>query len=127
MLMILIAFAVMFFPILGFAETEMTGRASWYSTECCRYNKDPQCPTASGRSLYELLRADVRFAASWDYDFGTRIRVTNTENGKSTIVTILDRGPAKRLGRIIDLSKKAFSEIANTRQGVINVKLEVLR
>ncbi|MGL6052843.1 MAG: RlpA-like double-psi beta-barrel domain-containing protein, partial [Aeromonas salmonicida] len=36
-----------------------------------------------------------------------------------------DRGAFKR-GRIIDLSRSAFSTIGNTRSGLIKVKVEVL-
>ena len=104
----------------------MYGKASYYSTEACQWNPHPECPTASGRSLYELEKKKIRFAAIWGLPFGSRVEVTNTANGRSTIVTILDRGPAKRLGRIIDLSKRAFAEIAETKQGLINVKVRVL-
>jgi rare lipoprotein A len=105
-----------------FAET-----ASFYSTEACKYNPDPKCPTASGRSLYDLEQEGVLFAAKWDVPIGTRFKVTNTENERSVEVVILDRGPNRRLGRGIDLSKKAFRKIANIRQGVINVTIEELK
>jgi len=65
--------------------------------------------------------------ASWKYPLGTVLKVTNLENGKSVVVRVVDRGPAKRLGRIIDLTKYAFSQIANLRQGLIKVKVEVVK
>lgn len=102
------------------------GQASWYSQEACRYNPDPKCPTASGRSLYELEGENTAFSAMWDIPFGTRVRVTNLANGKSVVTTVLDRGPAKRLKRLIDLSKGSFEKIADTKQGIIDVKIEVL-
>ena len=52
--------------------------------------------------------------------------MTNVKNGKSVVVRINDRGPFVR-GRIIDLSRSAFSSIGNTRDGLINVRIEVLR
>lgn len=55
--------------------------------------------------------------------FGSYVRVTNTENGKSVIVKINDRGPFGG-GRIIDLDKVAFQEIASLGTGVVNVKME---
>lgn len=55
--------------------------------------------------------------------FGSYVRVTNTANGKSVIVKINDRGPFGG-GRIIDLDKVAFQEIASLGQGVVNVKME---
>ena len=54
---------------------------------------------------------------------GSYVKVTNTANGKSVIVKINDRGPFGA-GRIIDLDKVAFQEIASLGQGVINVKME---
>lgn len=68
-------------------------------------------------------------AASWDYDFGTKLRVTNISSGKSVIVTVKDRGPAKRLyrrGRKLDLSRRAFENISELRKGVTKVKVEVI-
>ena len=53
------------------------------------------------------------------------VRVTNLANGKSVVVKVNDRGAFKS-GRIIDLSKFAFGSIANIREGVIKVKVEVL-
>jgi rare lipoprotein A len=54
------------------------------------------------------------------------VKVTNIANGKSVIVKINDRGPFVE-GRIIDLSKSAFSSIGNTSSGIINVNIEVIR
>ena len=54
---------------------------------------------------------------------GSYVKVTNTENGKSVIVIINDRGPFVP-GRIIDLDKVAFEKIASVGAGVINVKME---
>ena len=52
--------------------------------------------------------------------FGTRLRVTNQSNGKSVVVRVNDRGPYAS-GRDLDLSYGAFSSIAHTGQGVVNV------
>ncbi|MNY57054.1 RlpA-like protein precursor [compost metagenome] len=57
--------------------------------------------------------------------FGSMVRVTNVANGKSVVVKVNDRGNFPR-GRVIDLSKAAFSSIGNTRSGLIKVKLEVM-
>lgn len=62
----------------------------------------------------------------WDVKFGTRYRVTNVANGKSVVVVVLDRGPNRRLGRVIDLSKSAFQKIADKKAGLIRVRIEVL-
>ena len=54
---------------------------------------------------------------------GTRVRVTNTRNGRSAIVTIVDRGPYVR-GRIVDLTPAAAAALGIDGLGTVN--LEVL-
>ncbi|EKD58851.1 MAG: Rare lipoprotein A [uncultured bacterium] len=56
---------------------------------------------------------------------GSYVRVTNKANGKQVIVKINDRGPFGP-GRIIDLDKVAFAQIASVGAGVIDVKMEVI-
>lgn len=66
-------------------------------------------------------------AAHKKFPFGTKLRITNENNGKSVIVEVIDRGPFVR-GREIDLSKKAFMEItSNKNSGAVIVKIEELR
>ncbi len=55
--------------------------------------------------------------------FGTSVRVTNLANGRSTSCVVNDRGPYTG-GRIIDLDRGVFSQIASTSTGVINVRIE---
>ena len=59
--------------------------------------------------------------ASWDYPIGSFVKITNAANGKSVICEVGDRGPAKNLNRIIDLSKTAFAQISDKKEGVIEV------
>ena len=56
--------------------------------------------------------------------FGTRVRVTNSRNGRSIIVRINDRGPLVK-GRAIDLSSGAARAIGMGSTG--NVRMEVIR
>ena len=66
-------------------------------------------------------------AAHKKLPFGTKIRVTNEANGKSVIVEVIDRGPFVR-SREIDLSKRAFMEIAkNKSAGTMLVTIELLQ
>lgn len=76
--------------------------------------------TASG----EVFSQNKYTCASNKYKLGTRLRVTNPKNGKSIIVRVNDTG--KLYGRTIDLSKSAFRKIANLKQGVIKVKIQIL-
>lgn len=54
--------------------------------------------------------------------FGTRLKVTNTTNGKSVVVRVNDRGPYN-YSRIIDLSKAAGYKIGLQSSGTAKVKL----
>ena len=54
---------------------------------------------------------------------GTILKVTNLANGKSTTCKVADRGPYIA-GRIVDLSKPTFAEIAPLSAGVIKVRVE---
>lgn len=65
-------------------------------------------------------------AAHKKLPFGTKVKVTNEANGKSVIVEITDRGPFVR-SREIDLSKRAFNDIASRRDdGAMQVTIAVL-
>ena len=65
-------------------------------------------------------------AAHKKLKFGTKVKVTNPRNGKSVVVTVNDRGPFVS-GREIDLSKRAFNEIADGRKsGFLMVNLEIV-
>lgn len=78
--------------------------------------------TASG----EKFDNDLYTAAHKTLKFGTKIKVTNTANNESVIVTVNDRGPFVK-GREIDLSKKAFMEITKHKlTGFLIVHLEIL-
>jgi rare lipoprotein A len=64
-------------------------------------------------------------AAHKKLPFGTKIKVTNEANGKSVVVEVTDRGPFVR-SKEIDLSKRAFMEIAQSKSsGQMKVTLEV--
>lgn len=96
--------------------------------------KDPEAELVTQGTFVQTGKSH-RGAASW-YAYtgtmaaanpwlpkGSHVRVTNTDNGKSVIVVINDRGPFAP-GRIIDLDKVAFEKIASLGAGVINVKME---
>ncbi|WP_072397299.1 septal ring lytic transglycosylase RlpA family protein [Hyphomicrobium sp. CS1GBMeth3] len=64
-------------------------------------------------------------AAHRTLPFGTKVRVTNRNNGRSVTVTINDRGPFIK-GRVIDLSKGAAGVIGMQGSGLAPVSIEVL-
>jgi rare lipoprotein A len=90
------------------AATE-TGIASIYSGE----------KTANG----EYAHASALTAAHKTLPFGTRVKVTNVQTGRSVIVRINDRGPYIR-GRIIDLTPAGARAIGSS--GLAPVQLTVL-
>ena len=65
-------------------------------------------------------------AAHKTLPFGSEVKVTNLNNGKSVTVRINDRGPFVK-GRIIDLSRAAFSQIADINKGVVKVEVSVVQ
>lgn len=64
-------------------------------------------------------------AAHKSLPFGTKVKVTNLNNGLSVIVVINDRGPFVR-GRVIDLSKAAALKIDMLTSGVVPVEIEII-
>jgi len=78
--------------------------------------------TASG----ERFDNNAMTAAHKTLPFGTEVKVTNLNNGKSVTVIINDRGPFVK-GRIIDLSRAAFSQIADHDKGVAKVEIRVVK
>lgn len=58
--------------------------------------------------------------------FGTRLRVTNVETGRSVTVRVNDRGPYIP-GRIVDVSHSAASALGMVESGVAKVKLDVVQ
>jgi rare lipoprotein A len=93
----------------------IVGIASWYGPELAGR------PTASG----EPFDPAALTAASWYYPFGTELEITNPATGKTVKVIVNDRGPARRLGRIIDLSQASFAHIADLDQGLVKVQVRV--
>ncbi|MFH1868616.1 MAG: septal ring lytic transglycosylase RlpA family protein [Candidatus Omnitrophota bacterium] len=93
--------------------------ASWYSED------DPGILKTTANM--EIFNDKGLTCAMWDVPFGTMLEVTNLNNGKTVVVRVNDRGPAKRLvdeGRLIDLTKNAFSKIASLEDGLIFVKVQ---
>lgn len=102
--------------IAGVAAAGVVLWASWYG------------PGYEGRATAsgEPFRADRLTCASWDYPFGTVLRVTCEDSGKSVEVTVNDRGPAKHLSAKLDLSPAAFVHIAPLTRGLILVRVEIM-
>ncbi len=91
------------------------GTASFYATSLHGRR------TASG----ERYDRHALTAAHRTLPFGTRLRVTNTRNGRQVVVRVNDRGPFHG-GRVLDLSNAAADAIGMTRSGTARITYEVL-
>ena len=96
-------------------DLQSHGIASWYG------------PNFAGRRTAngEIFDPSQLTAAHRTLPFGTHVRVTNLENGRSVVVRINDRGPFKA-GRIIDLSQAAANEVGMIGSGTAQVHVEII-
>lgn len=92
-----------------------SGDASWYG------EKYHGRTTASG----DRFDMNGMTAAHRTLPFGTKVRVTNRENGQSTILRVNDRGPFVE-GRIIDVSRAAAEDLNFVQAGLAPVRVETI-
>lgn len=91
------------------------GIASWYTSD------KSESLTANG----EIFDPNKLSAAHKSLKFGTIIRVTNLDNGRSVDVRINDRGPYVE-GRIIDLTPASARQLNMLTSGIANVELMLI-
>jgi len=99
----------------AWAERPLTGIASWYGPHFHLR------PTALG----EIFDRNGLTAASRSLPLPSIVRVTNLDNGRSVVLRVNDRGPY-RSGRIIDVSEHAAQLLGFHRQGLAQVRIDVL-
>jgi rare lipoprotein A len=94
---------------------EIVGIASWYG------------PGFDGRrtSTGAIYHQEDLTAASNLFPLGSRVMVTNLDNGRSVEVAVIDRGPFKK-GRKIDLSHKAAHVIGMLDKGTAPVRIALI-
>ena len=109
---ILLVFCILIIASSCKTTLTQTGKASYYSDNLSGSK------TANG----EKYKPSELTAAHKKLPFGTNVKVTNLQNGKTVSVRINDRGPFVS-GRIIDLSKAAAKEIGMIQSGVVKVKI----
>jgi rare lipoprotein A len=107
-----LAVAALFWLVPDTLAGAETGLASWYGPGFCGRR------TASG----ERFDCSAMTAAHRSIRFGSLVRVTDVDTGRSVVVRISDRGPFIR-GRIIDLSPAAKSALG--MKGMARVRLEL--
>jgi rare lipoprotein A len=100
--------------------------ASWYSCESLKKEgtwKHGETKMANGQRF-----SDNNYTcATRLFPLGTILRIKNTSTGKETVVIVSDRIGKRFAKTRIDLSKKSFQAIADLRQGVIPVTVEVVK
>jgi len=92
-----------------------TGVASWYGPGF--HSK----ATANG----EQYNQEDHTAAHRTLQMPSIVRVTNLDNGRSTVVRVNDRGPYAR-NRIIDMSRAAAQDLDMLRNGTARVRIDQL-
>src|SRR4029453_2020261 len=96
------------------AQTGEEGVANFYS------DKFEGKKTASG----EVYDKNGLTASHKKLPYGTKVKVTNVENGKSVVVTVNDRMAPKNAA-VIDVTRRAAEELGFVKAGKAKVKLEV--
>ena len=97
-------------PVTG--AYPVKGYASWYN---------PWLVASGDRDNENKLTCAMR-----KKDFGRYYLVCNLENNRCVVVRLNDFGPSLKLfkrGRIIDLSRYAFSKLDDLRKGLIRVRI----
>ena len=92
-----------------------TGIASWYG------HPFHGRTTASG----EVYDMNDPTCAHKRLPFGTRLRVENLDNGRSTTLKVNDRGPFVG-ARILDVSRKGAQELEMIGPGTARVRITIL-
>jgi rare lipoprotein A len=95
---------------LDHSGSTVEGRASYIS------------PHLANRKMADggHLDPESNVIASKTLPLGTKARVTNPANGKSTVVTVADRGPFVK-GRVADVTPKVADELDMRKKGVGSV------
>lgn len=102
-----------YYPLLSSHGFREEGIASWYG-------KDFHGKLTSNGERYNMHGMT---AAHKLLPFGTRVKVTNRENGRSIVVRINDRGPFVA-NRVIDLTRTGAEKIGMIAKGTAPVILE---
>ena len=91
------------------------GKVSWYG------------PGFHGRQTAngEIFDTNEMTMAHRSLAFGSKVRVTNLDNGRSIVVRVNDRGPYVG-GRIADLSHAAASRLGFVEDGVVHARIELI-
>ena len=118
---------IILFSILNQAQAEVYLTASWYSRASLikegTWKNGQERRMANGESFNE----NNLTCANRLFPLGSMLRVTNLKSGKAVIVKTTDRISKRFAKTRIDLSAGAFDRIDNRQQGIVQVKVELLK
>ena len=111
----------------------ITGVAGWYGEgprEClgCLTDQRGRYLMANGNVFDDSLPTIACGTAGSCsiIPLGTLVRITNLENGNTTIVRVTDTGGFGELGRIIDCSKAVAGRLEFLEEGLALVQIEIV-
>jgi len=122
-------------PTIAYGDYINSDGMSRKEIEAIRNHPEVQIGIASyyGKEFHRKLTANGQkfnmykvSAAHKTLPLGTRVKVTNLNNGKSIRLTINDRGPFKK-GRILDLSYKAAQKLGFVNEGTTKVRIDIIK
>jgi rare lipoprotein A len=111
--LVAVALAVMSFSAVSSVLRAETGLAAVYSHRLDGHK------TASGKT-YDPKKMTV---AHKSLPFGTKIKITNTKNGKTAVATVTDRGPMQS-GRVVDVSPAVAHALGMKHGALTQVDVE---
>lgn len=117
-----ISIVATFLLVVAVNAGAFTTEASYYTYASCIREG-----TSGIMANRKVLNDKALSCASWDYPFGTRLKVTRLDRKDlQVIVKVTDRGPSKRLykgGRRLDLSLAAAKSLGMVKQGLARVEV----
>ena len=131
----ILCFAVGCGPNIAYGDYVNSKGMSRKQIEAIKNHPKTQIGIASyyGKKFHKKLTANGETfnmnkvsAAHKTYPLGTKVKVTNLENGKSIKLFINDRGPFAK-GRILDLSYKAARKLDLVNQATTKARIDVIR
>jgi rare lipoprotein A len=114
--MLVFIVAVLLAPGLARAQSSEQGTANFY-------NDSFQGKKVASGEVYDK---SALTASHKKHPFGTKVKVTNVESGKSVVVTVNDR-MAQKNPAVIDVSRRAAEELGFVKSGKARVKVEVVQ
>lgn len=104
-----------YYPLQTAAGYNQVGIASWYG-------KDFHGRKTANGEIYDMYGVS---AAHKTLPLGTRVRVSNLENGREVVLVVNDRGPFVK-GRLIDLSYGAARRLDIVEKGTAQVRIKAI-